>query len=59
MKKVEAFKCEFCNKVLESSAKMEKHESTCIKRKANTQCDSCSPLDKMACAIDGIKSCKL
>jgi hypothetical protein len=58
MIKVDAYKCDFCDKVMLSLKKMAKHELTCVNRTTDLPCDSCPPLDKMDCATTGVKKCK-
>jgi len=62
MREIKAFKCGFCNKVIESQAKMIKHEEKCLKRPEGpiiipSKCKGCPPMSKIKCSLDGIKDC--
>ena len=41
MRKIEAFHCDYCRKVLVNGTGMKKHEKNCLKNPANRACSSC------------------
>ena len=45
MKKVTAYKCEFCNKLLNSYSGMKSHEDKCFKNPKSKSCITCKNFD--------------
>lgn len=44
MKKIIAFECEYCNKILKSRSGMKRHEIMCFKNPASRSCITCAYL---------------
>lgn len=51
MKKVEAFRCEYCTKIYENRGSAANHESKCYFNPVTASCASCSFLDRLSVDI--------